>query len=158
MLWPVFVQSKDQTTVSLPLKAWGTQVMWLFSFALALTVLLLSMGLTPNKQGHGTHTQLGLPPCGVYAFTGYPCPGCGLTTSFAALAHGDLWHALTSNPLGPFLFLCTLLWLPFSLYAIRKKISVLDGLHMIHADKIGLMVCMIGFGQWLLRLGALFLP
>ena len=33
----------------------------------------------------GTHQQLGLPPCNFVTLTGYPCPACGMTTSFALL-------------------------------------------------------------------------
>jgi hypothetical protein len=36
---------------------------------------------------------------------GRPCPGCGLTRSFLALAGGDLPGAAAFNPLGPPLFL-----------------------------------------------------
>jgi hypothetical protein len=32
--------------------------------------------------------------------TGFPCPGCGLTRSVVAAAHGDLGQALAFHPLG----------------------------------------------------------
>jgi Protein of unknown function (DUF2752) len=47
----------------------------------------------------------GLVLCPFRALTGYPCPGCGMTRAFSAIAHGDLWRALRYNPLSPFLFL-----------------------------------------------------
>jgi hypothetical protein len=44
--------------------------------------------------------------------TGLPCPGCGLTHSFCALAKGHLASAFAYNVLGPPLFLIfVLLWL-----------------------------------------------
>ena len=50
--------------------------------------------------------------CGFKNFTGLPCPGCGLTHSFCALAKGDIAEAFAFNLLGPPLFfMLVLLWL-----------------------------------------------
>jgi hypothetical protein len=46
---------------------------------------------------HGTHRQLGLPPCLMNQVTGLPCPACGMTTSVSLLAHGDLTAAWRVN-------------------------------------------------------------
>jgi len=43
--------------------------------------------------------------CPFRAITGYPCPGCGMTRAFSAIAHGELWRAVRYNPLSPLLFL-----------------------------------------------------
>ena len=43
--------------------------------------------------------------CGFRRLTGYACPGCGLTRSFAFMAHGQLWQALDANWFGPPFFL-----------------------------------------------------
>jgi hypothetical protein len=42
--------------------------------------------------------------CVFRAAFGIPCPGCGMTRSFAFLAHGDLSHAFAVNKLGPVFF------------------------------------------------------
>ena len=39
---------------------------------------------------------------------GLPCPGCGLTTSFAHMAHGHLLAAFGAHLMGPLLFGLTL--------------------------------------------------
>src|SRR5579859_2671290 len=52
----------------------------------------------------GTHRQLGLPPCTFLWVTGFPCPFCGMTTSWTHAAHGELWSALQVQPMGLFLF------------------------------------------------------
>ncbi len=39
--------------------------------------------------------------CPVRAFTGVPCPACGLTHSLAALAGGHWSEAVADHPLGP---------------------------------------------------------
>jgi hypothetical protein len=47
-----------------------------------------------------THTQLGLPQCNMVTLTGYPCPTCGMTTSFALLVRGDVRGSLRANWVG----------------------------------------------------------
>jgi len=42
-----------------------------------------------------------LPLCPFAAFTGHPCPGCGLTRATLALAEGHLHDAITIHPLSP---------------------------------------------------------
>jgi hypothetical protein len=80
--------------------AW--QLIW-FGFWVAITAVALY--LKPSPYGHGTHTQLGLPPCPTILMMGKPCPGCGLTTSWTAFAHGDIVAAFKANAAGPFLYL-----------------------------------------------------
>jgi len=61
--------------------------------------------LLPNPAGYATHLQMGLPSCGYLARTGYPCPGCGVTTSLAAMARGQLGLAWSAQPFGVAVFL-----------------------------------------------------
>ena len=63
-------------------------------------VLGLGMVLKASPTGSGTHTVLGLPPCGTLMTTGRPCPTCGATTSFVLAAHGQFYEALANQPLG----------------------------------------------------------
>lgn len=75
-----------------------------WSHALLVLGVLIMLGvgwyLTPNPEGHGTHQQLGLPPCTIYFLTGRPCPSCGLTTSVSAIVHGQFGLAWRANPVG----------------------------------------------------------
>ncbi|MBL8059631.1 MAG: DUF2752 domain-containing protein [Chthonomonas sp.] len=75
----------------------GGQLAW---FLLWAFVTACGIWLAPNPQGHGTHQQLGLPPCPSVFLFGRLCPGCGLTTSFTAVIHGDLKAAWSANPFG----------------------------------------------------------
>lgn len=61
--------------------------------------------LKPDHVGHGTHQQLGLPPCPSVIIFGRPCPACGLTTSWTSTVHGDLPGAFDAHPLGTALYL-----------------------------------------------------
>lgn len=74
-----------------------------------LAVLLLAGLATPSLRGYGTHTGLGLPPCGFLQRTGYPCPSCGMTTAFAAMIRGRVNLAWRANPFGIVLFVLTVL-------------------------------------------------
>ena len=47
--------------------------------------------------------------CPFRALTGYPCPGCGMTRAFSAIAHGEPLTAVLYNPLSPLLFVAGLL-------------------------------------------------
>ena len=58
----------------------------------------------------GLHTvHFALPPCPFYYLTGHPCPFCGGTRSFAYMWQGDLADSVRLYPLGPAMFLGTLL-------------------------------------------------
>ena len=70
-----------------------------------LAVLLILVYLEPAGGGHGTHEQLGGAPCSFLAKTGWPCPTCGVTTSLAAMAHGQVHLAWRAQPFGVPLFL-----------------------------------------------------
>lgn len=76
----------------------------LLLFLLWAAMVLTAAWLTPDPSGHGTHRQLGLPPCAFNVATGKLCPSCGLTTSFTAIAHLDLRAAAQAHALGPLLF------------------------------------------------------
>jgi hypothetical protein len=67
---------------------WG--LLLLGGFALART-------LDPDPRGFGTHQRLGLPPCTFRQLSNLPCPGCGMTTSFAHFTRGNLIQSVRSN-------------------------------------------------------------
>lgn len=75
--------------------------------AACLALLAVAAWLTPAPEGHGTHEQLGLPPCGWLVATGRPCPTCGMTTAFALAADGDLAGSFAAHPFGAVLALGT---------------------------------------------------
>lgn len=70
---------------------------WLFKAALAL--------------GLGALTLQPYSVCPFAVATGLPCPGCGLTRSFVALAQGQLSVAWHVHPLGPVLASVATSWL-----------------------------------------------
>ena len=64
------------------------------------SVLGVAAKLTPNPRGYGTHTQLGMKPCGMLVVTGLPCPTCGMTTAFSFAVRGNLYRAFLAQPGG----------------------------------------------------------
>ena len=72
--------------------------------ALGLSTLLGASALAePDPRGLGTHQRFGLPPCSFRVLLGWPCPTCGMTTSWAHLVRGELVGALRANAGGAIL-------------------------------------------------------
>jgi hypothetical protein len=113
--------------------------------AVCAGVLVASVALPLPRLG----AILGLPsPCGFFMLTGLPCPGCGLTRSFVCCGHGHLLEAFVWHPLGPFLFVATILGAIFPLLKIRFSAKYANPL---------MAVALLTFGLfWLLRLGGIF--
>jgi hypothetical protein len=107
-----------------------------------LAVTGIGLALHPDASGHGTHQQLGLPPCPSVLLFDRPCPGCGLTTCWCALLHGNFGLAFHAHPLGPFLYLGFTLLAVLCVYgfAVRKRV-VLDSVQMSRV----LIVCSVIF-------------
>ena len=91
------------------------------SFAVWAGVTVVGAVLRPNPVGHGTHEQLGMPPCPSVLLFDRPCPGCGLTTSWSATIHGNLPFAFHAHPLGP------LTYLLFTAFALLAGYGFLSG-------------------------------
>lgn len=73
----------------------------------AIGLVAVSAAVTPSPTGMGTHERLGLPPCTFLKLTGIPCFSCGMTTSWAWMAHGHPWTSFKTQPMGAILFLAT---------------------------------------------------
>jgi hypothetical protein len=80
-----------------------------------LASLSLAALLKPDARGYGTHQALGLPPCTFYYVTGRRCPSCGMTTSWAYLVRGQMWHSFRANVGGSLLGMAALVLAPWAL-------------------------------------------
>jgi len=117
-----------------------------------LSLLAVARTLTPDARGHGTHEQLGLPPCTFYLTFHRPCPACGATTSWAWLLRGEIGRALAANAGGTLLAVLGLVgagWLLVSAFRGRwlggpPNLWVIAGI----AATVGLVTA----GQWVWRL------
>jgi Protein of unknown function (DUF2752) len=67
---------------------------------------LLGFSCTPLLGTYFYHQgyRVGFFVCPIRYLTGIPCPTCGMTRSFMAIAQGNLFQALAENLFGPLLF------------------------------------------------------
>ncbi len=56
--------------------------------------------LTPDERCYGTHEQLGWAKCWFRAWTGRPCPTCGMTTAWAHAVRFQMREAIAANAAG----------------------------------------------------------
>lgn len=104
-----------------------TRVNLVLAVLIMTTILLVARYLEPRDSSgqpylHGSHRQLGLPPCAFYSIAGQRCPGCGLTTSFCHFMHGDLENSLRANVVGTVMACAFVVLIPFcSLSALTGR-------------------------------------
>ncbi len=142
----------NATVAPLPRPLLRSRVAWAIFFSVATAVVVTAATLTPSPLGHGTHTQLGLPPCGFLSFTGVPCPGCGLTTAFANMVRLDVVSAARANPFGVPLFLVTLFSIPVSALGLARGWGVLDTLDRFRFERVAILLSLCSIVSWGMRL------
>jgi hypothetical protein len=96
---------------------------------LMVGLAVVAVGLTtkPNRAGIGSHRGLGLPACGFLSRTGYPCPGCGVTTSLAWAVRGRFAESLDSQLFGLVLLAAAAGCILAGLWELATARGVLDG-------------------------------
>jgi hypothetical protein len=87
-------------------------------------VIVASLALELRPTGHVAASWLPIaefpPLCGSRALLGVECPGCGLTRSFIALAHGEVEQSLRFHRLGWLMALAVVLQIPYRLFALSE--------------------------------------
>jgi hypothetical protein len=130
-------------TVAVPRRELKTETIL---FSLWLLLIGVALYLHPSPQLHGTHLQLGLPPCGFYAAFHKPCPTCGLTTSFSAMAHLQPCTAFRAHAIGPLLFLYIGILGVASGYSVITGRRIVGRLYWVQNAFIGVAVATVLFG------------
>lgn len=92
--------ARDSRPIGVPGLGLGQRAVSLVIALGCAAVLILGAWMDPSPAGHGTHTQLGIPPCGWKFALGYPCATCGMTTAVSHAAHGDVWSSVKVQPFG----------------------------------------------------------
>jgi hypothetical protein len=90
--------------------------------------------------------------CPMRAMTGLDCPGCGLTRSFCALAHGRLIQSVEYHCLGPLFFAAMLAAIPLLVVeAIRRR-----KVHLFHrilfSTRVAYTLAAVLVMQWTVRM------
>lgn len=108
-----------------PVKATNRVVGLLLALPSSL-VIAIALWLTPSDKGYGTHTQLGLGGCTMMTLTGWPCPMCGMTTTFTLMAHARPIDAFFTQPFGVILF---------SVTAIAAAVGWIDAISAVGVNR-----------------------
>ncbi|TWT31609.1 DUF2752 domain-containing protein [Blastopirellula retiformator] len=114
-------------------------------------LLVTAATLTPNKQGLGTHQQLGLPPCSSRVWFGVRCPACGMTTSWAYLTKGNVVGSIRSNAAGFLLGLTALVSAPWLLITAARGRPPLGYPNEIAALVVVCSIAAVMAIEWLFR-------
>lgn len=91
--------------------------------------------------------------CPFRLLTGLPCPGCGLTRSFCAMAHGHLNQALGFHLFGPALFVAVVALVPLLAFevATARRIGWLH--RALYSQRLAGWVALAWMTYHLARLG-----
>ncbi|MGV9711706.1 DUF2752 domain-containing protein [Gordonia sp. NPDC003424] len=101
-----------------------------------------------SPAGSGSGPDL----CPFRRMTGLPCPACGLTRSWVALAHGDLSAAFGYNLFGPLFMLVAVIATGAAIVALVTGKPVLGRLRTGLTGRIAIGVLIVWFGYGLVRL------
>ena len=96
----------------------GERIAALLTATGCLSVLSVAAWLTPSKEGHGTHTDLGLYECVWVTYFDAPCPTCGMTTAFAHAAEANFLQSIITQPFGALLAFSTSIAFWLSLHSV----------------------------------------
>ncbi len=122
----------------------------------SLAVVILSCLLTQGSDNEQVMVPLlnqPLPPlCSLKRYTGLDCPGCGLTRSFIATAHGQFRAAVAHNPAGLYWFALIAGQIPWQAWQLRR---IARGEKEIDLAWWGQSAIYLGLaaliGQWVVR-------
>lgn len=113
--------------------------------------ILLGRVLTPSPTGVGTHQQLGLPACPMLHLTGFPCPSCGLTTSFSHAARMEFLQAFQVQPFGLLAFFLAIFAVPACLYLTVRRVPVNDLIFSRRSNPIMTVLLLAYLCSWLYK-------
>lgn len=134
-----------------------TRFAWALLGLIPLAVVITATTLSPSPAGHGTHMQLGLPPCGFLLITGYPCPGCGLTTCFAHMVRFEFAEAVAANAFGVPLFLASFFTIPVSLVGFARRLPLMETLARLQYEKVVILLALCSVAVWFVRIATILL-
>jgi len=98
--------------------------------------------------------SLPLQKCTFLSLTGYPCPFCGFTRSFWAIAEGDWGFAFYNAPLACLTYIATALLFAWHMTALLMGVRVVSGLlHLLKSFHAGWLIVAMFILNWVYRLG-----
>src|SRR5438552_6959856 len=123
--WPEQIERDDAAPMVAPVLRRRVRIGLIAVAAGLVALFAVAVWINPyapdgRPQTMGTHQQLGLPECNFRRLTGYPCPSCGMTTSFALLVRGDVGNSLRANAVGTLLAVTLFATIPWSLVSAAR--------------------------------------
>jgi len=107
--------------------------------------LMLPLAVAPD--------DLPLIKCTFLSLTGYPCPFCGLTRSFWAIAHGNWAFAVYHAPLACLIYVATALLFAWHLTALMTGLRVRSSLfRLLKSPPVVLLMAATVIANWAYRL------
>jgi Protein of unknown function (DUF2752) len=125
---------------------------YLAVIVISAITIAISRFLEPSVRGIGTHEQLGLPPCPFFIATGFPCPGCGLTTSFAHAARLNFYEASVTQPFGLLLFVILTLSIPLFVILLCRRIKLSQVLAPRLVSKLAYSLILFCLISWIYKI------
>jgi hypothetical protein len=114
-----------------------------------LTVAAL---LTPSDAGMGTHQQLFSSPCAWITGVDCPCPTCGMTTSFAHAADGNLFASFLAQPLGSLLALATAMTFLLGSFTAATGSRIGHRLTRLWRPRMVWIIAALVIGSWIYKI------
>ena len=125
----------------------------LLTILLLLPMLLSPAGPTSDDPTAISFFGITLPGvCMSRQLFNVSCPGCGLTRSFVAFAHGDFRHSLSSHRLGPLLYVYFVFLLALHAYGLYARNRILPRILVMTHHWAGLVMVALLIGNWIWNL------
>lgn len=134
---------------------------WVVLAAAAAALLgfaVLATLVEPAPEGHGTHEQLGLPPCSTMELFGVPCPGCGVTTSVALATRGQIADSFLTQPFGLLLAALGVFLIPWALVGLLRGRDLGQDLARLARKPVLIPLGLYFVGAWLYKLWITLAP
>lgn len=125
------------------------------TLAAAVAMIALGTWIQPDPRGFGTHEQLGMDPCRFIAWTGIPCPGCGVTTSVALAAHGRFAAAFWTQPFGLLVAVLVPIATVVAIVQHARGRDLGATLRALRPSWCGLVLALAGLGGWAWKIAAM---
>jgi hypothetical protein len=141
----------SELSATTPAGKWAARLTWIATWLAACGALVLGRTMHLDRGDIGMQLRLGLPTCSFTERTGLPCPGCGVTTSFALTLHADLASAARVHGAGPLLALICVVVAMYTPYAVAHAHAPARVLRTRAAYLLGFALLMAWAATYLAR-------
>ena len=121
------------------------------AFGAVLVVLAFALWIEPDPRGYGTHERLGMPACKMLELTGWPCPGCGVTTSVALAARGRIVASFLNQPFGLAVALAMPLCVVWAFVGVVRGRDLYRELVRVRLGRWGVLLVVLLIASWVYK-------